>query len=104
MVSATRWWMGSIRRGRLRPLGLFRTAVRGRWSPILWERAGRVGAISSWVGCAAAIGLVGIAQSLTGSSAAGPSARRVWKQRRVSLRAIVSEACVCESPRALSAR
>ena len=68
--------------------------------------AGRKGglAISSWLGGAAAIGLVGIAQSLTGWSAAGPSARRVWKQRRVSLRAIVSEAWVCERPRALSAR
>src|SRR6266571_5108285 len=35
--------MGSIRKGRLRPLGLFWTAARGRWSPILRERAGRVG-------------------------------------------------------------
>jgi hypothetical protein len=41
---------------------------------------------------------------VTGSKAAGPSSRSVWKQRRASLRAIVSDALVCESPRALSAR
>ena len=39
-----------------------------------------------------------------GSSAAGPSSRRTWKERRASLRAMVSDARVWLSPRALSAR
>ena len=40
---------------------------------------------------------------LIGARASGPSSRRMWKLRRASLRAMVSEARVCESPRALSA-
>jgi hypothetical protein len=95
---------GSIREGRLRPLGLCWTAASKRWSPALGERAGSVAAIFSSAGSAVAIGAVGIAQSATGSRAAAPSWRRLWKARRASLRAIVSEACVCESPRALSSR
>jgi hypothetical protein len=89
---------GSIRGGRLRPLGLWWTAARGRESQHLWELAGSVGVIRGLMGLAERIGQV------TGSKASGPSSRRVWKQRRASLRAIVSEALVCESPRALSAR
>jgi len=41
---------------------------------------------------------------LIGASASGPSSRRMCKLRRASLRAMVSEARVWESPRALSAR
>ena len=89
---------GSIRGERLRPLGLWWTAARGRESRQLWERAGSVGVIR----------LMGLrnesAAQVTGSKASGPSSRRVWKQRRASLRAIVSEALVWDSPRALSAR
>src|SRR3954471_3574935 len=35
---------------------------------------------------------------LIGARASGPSSRRMWKLRRASLRAMVSEARVCESP------
>src|SRR5688500_64058 len=54
------------------------------------------------------LGVVGVAErvgggQVTGSRASGPSSRSVWKQRRASLRAIVSDALVCESPRVLSA-
>ena len=41
---------------------------------------------------------------VTGARASGPSSRRMCKQRRASVRAIVIDARVCESPRALSAR
>ena len=94
---------GSIRGERLRPLVLPWVAAWGREPRAVRELAGRVETIGGWWGCAGAIGLVGIAQSSIGSSAAGPSSRRVWKQRRASLRAIVSEARVCESPRAFRA-
>jgi hypothetical protein len=40
----------------------------------------------------------------TGCRASGPRLRSVWKQRRASFLAIVTDARVCESPRALSAR
>jgi len=52
------------------------------------EPAGRVRNIAEWMGLARGIGSVWIAQSVTGASAAGPSSRRVWKQRRASLRAM----------------
>jgi hypothetical protein len=91
---------GSIRRERLRPLGPWWTAVLGRVSQKLRELAGRLVVICELVGWAER----GDAGQLMGSSAWGPSAWRVWKQRRASLRAIVSDALVCESPRALSAR
>ena len=95
---------GSIRRERLRPLGLWWSAALGRESRKLRELAGSLGAIwDLW-----AIWRNGrrerVELQVTGSSASGPSSCRVWKQRRASLRAIVSEARVCESPRALSAR
>jgi hypothetical protein len=91
---------GSIRGERLRPLGLWWTAARGRESR-QFAGAGRKSACH--------LGLVGLAEQIgggqvTGSKASGPSSRSVWKQRRASLRAIVSDARVCESPRALSAR
>jgi hypothetical protein len=87
--------MGRSAGGRLRPLGLWWTAARGRESRQLREPAGRL------VGLAERFGGLG---QVTGSKASGPSSRSVWKQRRASLRAIVSDALVCESPRALSAR
>jgi hypothetical protein len=92
---------GSIRGERLRPLGLWWTAARGRESRKLRELAGRLAVILELVGLAEPIG--GTFQ-LTGSGASGPSSRSVWKQRLASLRAIVSDALVCVSPRALSAR
>ena len=90
----------SIREGRLRPLGLWWTAAGRRESQSLRELAGRL--VSSWTGGLG--GKVGGGVQLTGSSALGPSSRRVWKERRASLRAIVKEARVWLSPRALSAR
>jgi hypothetical protein len=48
---------GSIRLGRLRPLGLCWSAALGRESQSLLEQAGRVAAIWDWVGLAEAIGL-----------------------------------------------
>jgi hypothetical protein len=90
---------GSIRGGRLRPLGLWWTAA---WAGVAEAAgAGRKTAFH--------LGVVGLAEQIgggqgTGSRASGPSSRSVWKQRRASLRAIVSDALVCESPRALSAR
>jgi hypothetical protein len=95
---------GSIRRERLRPLGLCWSAALGRESRKLRELAGSLGAIwdlwATWRnGRRERVEL-----QVTGSSASGPSSCRVWKQRRASLRAIVIEALVCESPRALSAR
>jgi hypothetical protein len=91
---------GSIRGERLRPLGLWRTAARGRESRKLRELAGRLRVICerwAWRSRSAE-------GQVTGSRASGPSSRRVWKQRRASFLAIVSEARVCVSPRALSAR
>jgi hypothetical protein len=95
---------GSIRGERLRPLGLWSTAALGRVSRKLREPAGRLKAISDSWAWAEAIDGVTTEVQVTGSSASGPSSRRVWKQRRASLRAIVSEARVWESPRAFSAR
>ena len=91
---------GSIRGGRLRPLGLWWTAAGGRESRKLRERAGRLRVIWEWWAWRNGSG----EGQVTGSKASGPSSRSVWKQRRASLRAIVSDALVCESPRALSAR
>src|SRR5206468_12618250 len=92
---------GSIRGERLRPLCLWWTAAGGgRESRKLRELAGRLAVIWEW--------WAGRRRSargqVTGSRASGPSSRRVWKQRRASLRAIVSDARGCESPRALSRR
>jgi len=95
---------GSIRVGRLRPLGLRWVTAHGREPSSLREQAARVCAIGERAGLAEGIASVRIAQSLTGSSAAGPSSRKVWKQRRASLRAIVSVVRVCERPRAFSSR
>jgi hypothetical protein len=90
---------GSIRGERLRPLGLWWTAALGRESRKLRELAGRLVAIwEVWAWRNRSAGQV------IGARASGPSSRRVWKQRRASLRAIVSDALVCDSPRALSAR
>ena len=91
---------GSIRGGRLRPLGLWWTAALGRESRNLWEPAGRLSVIWDWWAWRNG----SVRGQVMGSKASGPSSRRVWKQRRASLRAIVSDALVCESPRALSAR
>jgi hypothetical protein len=93
---------GSVRGERLRPLVLSWVAVGVREPRGVRELAGWVVAIGKG-GVVRAVGLVGIARSLIGSRAAGPSSRRVWKQRRASLRAIVSEARVCERPRAFRA-
>jgi hypothetical protein len=95
---------GSIRGERLRTLGLCWSAALGRVSRELRELAGRLAAISGLGGLAEAIGVEQVEGQVTGSSASAPRLRRVWKQRRASLRAIVIEALVCESPRALSAR
>jgi hypothetical protein len=95
---------GSIRGERLRPLGLWSTAALGRVSRKLREPAGRLKAIWDSVGMAEAIDGVTTKGQSTGSSASGPSSRRVWKQRRASLREIVIEARVWESPRLFSAR
>jgi hypothetical protein len=92
----------SIRGDRLRPLGLFRNAARGRVSQHLREPAGRLGVIGDLVGLAEAIAGETVLTQVTGSRAAGPSSRRLWKQRRASLRAMVMVALVWESPRALS--
>ena len=93
----------SFRVERFRPLGLSRAATLA-WEPqSFWELVGSLGAIlelwawrSGGADCAQVV--------VIGSSAAGPSSRRMWKERRASLRAIVSDARVCESPRAFSAR
>ncbi len=93
---------GSIREGRLRPLSLWWSAAVGRVSQSLRELAGRVDVILdgwAWRKRSAVVD-----QVTRGSSAAGPSSRRVWNERRASLRAIVIDARVCERPRALSAR
>jgi hypothetical protein len=94
----------SFRVERLRPLGLRWAATRA-WEPEAFlELAGSLGAIlesgvaERVLGSARAHGVV------IGSSAAGPSSRRMWKERRASLRAIVSDARVCVSPRVFSAR
>ena len=93
---------GSPREERFRPLGLSWIAAGGRVSQKLRELAGRLAFIWELVGLAGAVaGWVG---QVTGSSASGPSSDSVWKQRRASLRAIVIDALVCESPRALSCR
>jgi hypothetical protein len=81
---------GSIRVGRLRPLGLRWVAAGGREPSSLREQVAEWSTICMRAGWSR-IGGFGIAQSVVGSSAAGPSSRRAWKQRRVSLRAIVSE-------------
>jgi hypothetical protein len=71
-----------------------------------WAGVAAVAGAGRKTGCH--LGVVGVAErsagQVTGSRASGPSSRSVWKQRRASLRAIVSDALVCESPRALSAR
>jgi len=92
---------GSFRVERLQPLGLWWTATLA-WEPRnLWELAGSLRRIlESW----AAELIEGVQVVAVGSSASGPSALRAWKERRASLRAIVSDARVCERPRALSAR
>jgi hypothetical protein len=91
---------GSFRGGRLRPLGLWWTAALGRESRKLRELAGRLAVIWEWW----AWRNRSVRGQVTGFKASGPSSRSVWKQRRASLRAIVNDARVCESPRALSAR
>jgi hypothetical protein len=90
---------GSFRGGRLRPLGVWWTAARGRESRQLRELAGRLCIWECWAwrnGSARG--------QVTGCRALGPSSGSAWKQRRASFLAIVSDARVCESPRALSAR
>jgi hypothetical protein len=69
---------GSIRRGSCRPLGLPWVAACGREPCDMRERAGSFGAIGDGWDLGAGPGPGRIAQSLTGSSAAGPSSRRVW--------------------------
>lgn len=69
---------GSVRVGRLRPLGLSWVAAGGREPSSLGELAAMVWAIGERAGCGGGIGLVGIAQSLRGSNAWGPSSRRLW--------------------------
>ena len=95
---------GSLRGERLRPLVLCWIAARGRVSQKPRELTGRLRAIWEVVGLAERVGVNTEDDQPTGSSASGPSSRRVWKQRRASLRAIVIEARGCVSPRSLSAR
>ena len=65
---------GSIRVGRPRPLGLSWVAARRREPSSLREQAARGWAIAGRAG--SGIGWLGIAQSASGSRAAGPSSRR----------------------------
>ena len=78
---------------------VFRGPPRGAWVPrSLKELAAcgeRIGDGWAW---SERFSLVG-----GGSSAAGPSALRMWYERRASLRAMVSDARVWVSPRFLSA-
>ena len=67
---------GSIRRERLRPLGLWSTAAWKRVSRELREQAGSLAAIRELGALAEEIGTVKGAQP-TGSSASGPRLRRV---------------------------
>jgi hypothetical protein len=90
-------------RERLRPLSVSWAAALGREPGTLRELAGSLVSISQLAGLRRRSGM-GCGQPSTGSSAAGPSSRRVWKERRASLRAIVSEARVCERPRRLRRR
>jgi len=91
----------SFRVERFRPLGLSWAATL-TWEPQAFlELVGSLGAILElW----AAERWSGAQLVRIGSSALGPSSRRMWKERRASLRAIVSDARVCVSPRAFSAR
>ena len=91
---------GSFRGERLRPLILRMTTARGRVSRKPRELAGRLVAIWEMVGMAER----SAEAQATGSKASGPSSRSVWKQRRASFLAIVSDARGCESPRSFSAR
>jgi hypothetical protein len=84
----------SIRMERLRPLVVLKAAASGREPRALRELAGSFGAISQLGGLARKIETLPWGQSSSGSSAAGPSSRNTWKERRASLRAIVSEARV----------
>jgi hypothetical protein len=95
---------GSLRGERLRPLVLCWITAGGRVSQKPRELTGRLGAIWEMVGPAERVGGSTEEDQPAGSSACGPSSRRVWKQRRASLRAIVIEARGCVSPRSLSAR
>jgi len=91
----------SFRVERLRPLGLSWAATLA-WEPRAFlELAGSLGAILEFGRYGASSGGQVV---VIGSSAAGPRSRRMWKERRASLRAIVSEARVCVSPRSFSAR
>ena len=95
----------SFRVERFRPLGLRWAATLTREPQAFLELVGSLGAIlESWAQRSELWGLVGAQVVVIGSSAAGPSSRRMWKERRASLRAIVSDARVCERPRAFSAR
>src|SRR3954452_9560626 len=87
---------GSVRVGWLRPLGLWGAAAHGREPQQLRELVGSVVLIEECRTFGAGRGgggergqVVGI-----GSRAAGPRSRRTWKDRRASLRAMVSEARV----------
>ena len=94
----------SFRVERFRPLGLL-GPPRGRGSrERSWSRPEAL--VPSWSRGVAERAVVSVSAQVVeiGSSAAGPSSRRMWKDRRASLRAIVSDARVCESPRAFSAR
>ncbi len=96
---------GSSRGERLRPLVLRMTTALGRVSQQPRELTGRLGAIWEMVGLGGSgRGAGWSGGQVIGSSASGPSSASVWKQRRASFLAIVSDARGCESPRALSAR
>src|SRR5438552_17380397 len=71
---------------RLRPLGLSWAATLA-WEPqSFWELVGSLGAIWSLGVAERAVGSVCVQVVVIGSSAAGPSSRRMWKERRASLR------------------
>src|SRR3954453_10693361 len=69
------------------------------------EGAGRKGDHRGRLGVTERIRGIGRGQLVViGSRAAGPSSRRTWKERRASLRAMVSDARVWLRPRAFRAR
>ena len=80
---------------------VFRGPARFAWVPrSLLELAARVGRIVDVWAWSERVSEEAVSG---GSSAAGPSARSRWYERRASLRAIVSDARLCDRPRSLSA-
>ena len=75
----------SFRVERFRPLGLRWAATLTREPQAFLELVGSLGAIlESWAQRSELWGLVGAQVVVIGSSAARPSSRRMWKERRAS--------------------